>query len=470
LRRLGWILLASALLQVGLASIPDQMGDLTVYVRWTQSLAREGLEESYWPEDSTRVTASYPVDYPPVYPYMLWLLGRSVARIGPDLLDDDIALGFLIRVFLVGVNLALSALLWVAFRARGGGAGQAAPLVAALYAFNPVVLFDTAYWGQADAVCAIFIVAAVVASERGRPVPAWVALSIASLVKPRAWPLLGLLALFTLTRRGVRRLGLSLLAAGATCFVLLVPFVVAGRLRDIRDELVSLVDAMPYLSVNAHNLWWILGRGLPWTEAEVPFVGPMSGRDLGIVFFGVFFAATLAWAARSRHPRALALAAASASFGFFILATHMHENHSFVFVPLFLLALGDERGLRPFFLVASLTFTLNMALHDPLLCHLARPWAFGPRVLLPQFPGVDPSSFPGLLADQVRGEASLGWAGLTLLNSQLNVLLFSYWLWVLHGVRRPFLWGGAIRTAVLAVYLLGTGAPFWWRVLSAPVA
>jgi hypothetical protein len=463
-KRLALVLLASALLQSALASVPDAMGDVSLFGEWTRRLTSEGLLRSYWPAPAAEDASG--IDYPPVFPYMLWTLGRVVAVAAPDVLADDWALAFGIRLLLVSFNLATGTLLWAAFRGRAG-AGGSLP-AASLYLFNPVVLFDTAYWGQADGVCAFFLVVGVVTWERGRLGLAWAALATACLVKPLAWPLVPLFAFLTARRDGGVRLMASLAMAVATAAVWLAPFLAVGRLAAILRALVLQVDAMPFLSVNAHNAWWILGRGLPWTRADAPFLGALSGTTVGFLAFGAFYAVLLAWAASPRHERVLAWASASVALGFFVLSTRMHENHGFAWLPLALLAVGSDRRWRGLLVLASLSLTANMLLHDPLLCHVARPAALGPRVLLPQQVGVDASGYPGLLGEQVRGEASLGWAGLTLLNSQLNVLLLAAWLWRLRGGDRAFLGGGSRRLGLIAAFLVATGVPFVARLAGAP--
>jgi hypothetical protein len=470
LKRLGVVLLTSAVLQVGLASVPDQMGDLLVYRQWLRSLTSEGLSTSYWPPASTDPLARPAIDYPPMFPYLLWGLGHTIGAVAPAALQSDRTLDLLVRLIPVAFNLALTLLLYAAHAHDG-----AALACASFYAFNPAVLFDSAYWGQTDGVCAFLTVATLVLFGRGWPGRAWLTLTIAALVKPLAWPLVPLLVAFTLRRYGTRRLVSCLALSAAVAFGLLLPFVLAGRLREILNALLLQVDAMPYVSVNAHNLWWILGRGLPWTRVDAPLIGPLTGGALGLALLCVFYAATLTAALCSSHPRALERAAASVSLGFFMLATRMHENHGLLFLPLFLLAFGGERRFRAFFVAATALFTANMALHDPMLCHLARDLAPGPRVLLPQRPDVDPNLLESLArhgypyaSEEIRGEASVLWAGLTLLNSQAGLLLFASWLIALHGGERPWGAGRGTRLAALAGFLLVTGSPFMLRVLQAP--
>ena len=133
---------------------------------------------------------------------------------------------------------------------------------------------------------------------------------------------------------------------------------------------------MPFTSVNAHNLWWLLGA---WRNADVPWLGPITATQFSFVLFGCFYAAML-WKAHQLHRRSredysrnkILLLAAALGFSFFILSTHMHENHLFTVIPLlapcfFSPAPGGSFSSR------SLAVLLNLSLHD---LALNRHWPF----------------------------------------------------------------------------------------------
>jgi hypothetical protein len=135
------------------------------------------------------------------------------------------------------------------------------------------------------------------------------------------------------------------------------------------------LDAMPYTSVNAHNIWGLVGG---WARADAPLLGPLSATGLGLLSFGALLLALL-WLAR-RLARAggidaqqAAVLAAAVGFGFFMLSTHMHENHLFVALPLLAAALPLGGAWRRLFVGVTLAVLLNLALHDPLLPGL---WPF----------------------------------------------------------------------------------------------
>jgi hypothetical protein len=391
---------------------------------------------AYWPAPAETPEDAFqraPVDYPPVFPYVLWGIGRASSVFARGVIAQSRYLDFLIRVPVVLANGALAILIFAVLRQRAGEANAA--MGAALFALNPAVVFDTAYWGQADALVALAVAAGLVVTPR-RPEWGWALLAAATLVKPLAYPFLPLAAVHTVKHDGWRRTVKAAAAAAVAWSVLLLPFMVTGRFGDIALSLFHQLDAMPYVSVNAHNVWWIIGRGVPWTPSWERALGSLTYETLGLAAFGLFYLVLIASLWRSTHERALLLAAASTAFGFFVLATHMHENHLFIFLPLLLLAAGEQPGWRKFCVAISAVFLLNMALHDRLLSSLFDGLAPGPKVTLP--PQMEP--MPGLAdylrsegyleaAEQMSGRASALRLALTLVNSQACVLLFAYWVW-----------------------------------------
>lgn len=469
------VVVASALLQLAVLSLPDTMGDLLNYRLWARTLARDGLAEAYWPSQPLVVRADRldaPIDYPPIVPYLLLAAGK----LGAALSLSDARLDSLIRVPFALANLAVGLLLFA--DARRHGRDATAVLVASLYLLNPAVLFDTVYWGQADSLVALFVVGAVVALGSSRPEWAWASFALAVLTKPLAYPLTPLLLLVTIKRFGAARAVRCALAFLATAALALLPFLWTARLGRLLRSLFLQLDAMPYASVNAHNLWWLVQGGTPFQDArEKPF-GLLSYEAMGLLLLAAFFLATLVRAWRSSEERSHRLAFASAAFGFFMLATHMHENHSFTALPLLLLVGVDDPRVRRFFLLVSAMLLVNLLLHDPYLTHVVRPWVPGPHLLLPQQRGLDPGFFDYFraqgyphLVDQIRGETSLLGALLTLLNAQAATLVFAWWLWAFYS--RPTFDRALLESesrvgrryvlSAVLLFLAVTGLPFLTR-------
>ena len=427
------IVAVSAIVQIAIATMPDTMGDLLMYRSWVRALAHDGLAAAYWPSPGPpSPDYGLPIDYPPLLPYVFYVLGHAVEAISPAALGSDRLLDFLIRAPLILANLLLALLVFIEVRRF---APDAAHLALAVAALNPALIFDTAYWGQADAPCALLVATSVVAMVRGRPEWSWAAITAAALVKPLAYPLVPLLAFETGRRFGGHRMLRGAATAVVTLCVVLLPFLGVGRFFDALKSLVTQVDAMPYISVNAHNVWWLVGRGTPWTDAHERPLGLLPWSVISVVLFGTLYIAVLVLLARSREARSLYVAAATVSFGFFVLSTHMHENHLFITLPLMALAGAESKGLRVAVCVLSATMLANMMLHDPLLTHWARALTPGPTLLLPQVPAPPADllrRFTDLgypwIASQMRGETTVIGSLATMANAQVVVLALFAWM------------------------------------------
>ncbi|MFL5735533.1 MAG: hypothetical protein ACJ78Q_20440, partial [Chloroflexia bacterium] len=169
--------------------------DVQIYQQWARAIAAHGLVEVY---DHT--TTHYP-------PLLLYLFGAAASLAGPPALSatstDSPALIALLKLPSLLADLLTAALLAWALRARGPTIAVAA---CALYALSPAVLYVSSIWGQTDSVYTLFLVASVVALDRGAYGPAWVgyALALGTKIQSIALaPLLLGLASFRAGRRGL---------------------------------------------------------------------------------------------------------------------------------------------------------------------------------------------------------------------------------------------------------------------------
>jgi len=387
------LLLAGYLaLRAVLLAQPGYEDDLKAYRRWALAAAKSGIASVYRESD---------MDYPPVYAYVLAPLGSAYASLASE---ADIRRGrvhpalwrALAKLPPLLFDLLTATLLFFAVRASTGAASAWPTAVAGAYLTNPGVVFDTGLWGHPDSVLGFLVLAAFLALDRLGAAPAFALLTLACLMKPLGAPLFPLLALAVALRHlpaapGARAwraaalaaardlAGAGLAAAGVAALVFL-PFGLAGTLDEVAARVASDLGAMPYTSVNAHNVWFLLG---PWRDAEAPVLGPLTPSALGLMAFGAVYLAVARAALRAAResgggvPRDALLAQASlVAAAFFMLATHMHENHLFLALPLLAPLLPRGRAWQLAYVALSVGVLLNLALHDPVLPGLA-PFSWG---------------------------------------------------------------------------------------------
>ncbi len=454
-------------------TLPGYPPDLNAYKSWSFAAGLRGVHTLY---DGDPL-----YDYPPLYGYLLAPVGKVYAWLYPPsefrrtigLEDDEGAerteqqreetrkramktLNVLVKMPPLIFDALLAGLLCVMVaRYRMWGAARSwrgwAP---ALLCFGlPAILVVSSYWGQPDAVETFFCLLALFLILRRQPELGWIAAALGLLMKPLAAPIFPLLALATLMKCGWRRLlsgGLTGLVAGLIGFL---PFLLNGRTQTLIDRLIGDIDAMPYTSVNGHNLWWLTGA---WRSATDPMFGPISAKQIGLALFLAAYAFVLIWVwkreqqvretsaadkgadHRDLGPDAHWILAGGVIFlSFFTLSTHMHENHLLPAIPFFLLLAGRAKAWLWAFLAVSVAVFINCVTHDLIIGDLILSNVGGESVVFA--PDIEwyLNLPPNMLTDwTLHRTAHLSWleAALAYGNAALVVLTWGTVIWAM--VRR----------------------------------
>jgi hypothetical protein len=352
-------LLVALGVRVVLAGSGGNAWDLEVYKSWLGVIAERGAVHAY--------DGPVTVDYPPMFLY--WLdLGARVYRawVSPTLDLDRPELTALIRAPGLVLDLVLALLIYRFVLPRGGPRWALAASLG--YAFNPAVIFDLAYWGMPDSPHAVMIVGALWLALARRPALAWGVITLGVFTKPQADIFAPLVALITLREQGLPGCLRGVVGIAAGVLLATGPFLLAGTADGILTQMLRMADYDPFLSNNAHNLWWLVGWGYAWQIRDTePFLGPLSYRlvAIGLLVLGWAFALWCAWRTRD-ELRTLEIAAYT-GLVLFMLMTVVHETHAYAVLPLLALVWWRERALRWLYLVLSTVFLVNLVLHDSLI-------------------------------------------------------------------------------------------------------
>ena len=375
----SFALLAYLAVRLWLATTPGYPPDIGQFKLWALQAEQDGLAALYAggaDHDFSRF------DYPPLYAYVLRVIGWSYSFFEQDALArqaDSTLLTVLVKLPALLADLAIALLL--ARLARGTRA--VVPLVAA-WLLNPATLLDGGHWGQPDSIHSGFVLAAfawlagALGAARGlraSAVGAWVLLTLAALMKPLGAPFFPLLLAASLLLTGLASTLLGALASLATAALLFAPFVARFGVAEIGARLLGDVTIMSFTSVNAHNLWWLVG---PWRDSERPGLLGVTATQAGLALFLAALAALIVLAVRRHrqrraglHAAQLLLLAGALAAAFFLLSTHLHENHLFAALPLLLGALaaapagnGARRPLVLLIAALSLGVAWNLVAHD----------------------------------------------------------------------------------------------------------
>ena len=350
--------------------------DIRQFASWARALADGGPATIY---------ATSPANYPPAYLYVLWALGVvSGGQVPVGLLKLPAILAD------AGVALLLYRL---AGRWRGPRAGL---LAAALYLFIPVTWYDSALWGQVDAVAALVMVAALVLLVEGWSEPAAAAAVLGVLVKPQALVCLVVVAPVLVRRhliavgsgpvpagwlagQGPVRLVTSSLAAASVGALVMAPFdterfapprlaavPVAGSFGGLAGLIQLASGQYRVLTANAYNLWALVGpRPLvdgvgSLTADSLTVIGGLPAFTVGSVLLAAVAVLVAAGLLRRDGVLPIVVGFTVMAFAFYALPTRVHERYLFpAFASGAVLAAAGLAGVVSY-LVAGVLNAINL--------------------------------------------------------------------------------------------------------------
>jgi Gpi18-like mannosyltransferase len=376
-RRLGLIILAAAVVRLALlqttAHLTDVFTDEFTFKRHVALIHERGLIETFRDTNTSYV----------FYHYALWLLSIPYGWLGGSFDTSAPSLRALIKVPPLLFDLALIATVYAVARSLWpkDRAAWAPALIAALVAFHPVVVYDSAVWAQIDAVVAISALGAIAFAARRQPMAACAMLAFGVLNKPQPVIFVPVVAVLIYRNSGARGLARGAAMGLALSVVPLLPWLVGGdasRLVHVYRKLFSNGGGnVTALTQNAWNLWWCV----PFAKVPLPkdVMATIGGLEvtyqrfsLGLSALAALVAVAYTW--RFPSVRGALVAAAYVAVAFYVLPTSTHERYMYPMVALLAPVLLVERRYRYVYAVLSLTLFANMFLVAPPVASWSRRW------------------------------------------------------------------------------------------------
>jgi len=345
------ILAAAAVLRIVLAAAsPGMPADIAAFTRWSQTLAGDGMPGFY-----ARVPSCV---YPPGYLYLLCASGWAARLL--SLSPDSPAFLLALKLPAILADIAAALLLWRLAKKRIGAAR--ATVIASLFAVNPAMILDSAVWGQADSVLALFMVLAVDGIDRGRLERAGVFLAVAVLVKPFGLIIAPVLLAALVERRSLQCAGRTALAGLGVFAALCLPFALGSGPLAVLSPYLTGVRSYPFAAMNSFNLYALVGANWADAGAGVFFI-PYAAWSLAFLALIAAGTCLLYLRAGPTSKDRVHLIAALACFAAFIFARGMHERSLFpaVVMAAFAAAQSGSRKLGLSWVALSALLFLDQA-------------------------------------------------------------------------------------------------------------
>lgn len=300
--------------------------------------------------------------YPPVYYVALEFVGRLFAWSGEQTFTYTLLQNAWLKTVPVLGDLAIGGLVFVAARALGGT--RRALFALAFFVCNSAIIYTSAYWGMfGDSLYTFFVIAALLSIQKNWVEAAACFLVLALNTKPQALFFAPLVVWALAYPVDLKKWARALAAGGVTFFIIWLPLLLTGTVRDALSTLRGTVDTMTVISANAHNFWFVVSFGQSDIEDMTRAFGVIPFRWFGIAALGCLYLICLL---RLRPPYGANLYAAAAFIGFgcFVVLTQMHENYLYAVIALLAIVWLERRWLTILAFALTLFSLANMGLHD----------------------------------------------------------------------------------------------------------
>jgi Gpi18-like mannosyltransferase len=331
--------------------------DMNSFRGWTTGLAQYGIGNFY---------SSMWSDYPPGYMYVLWLTGKIYQLFDPGLQHTDGAL--LIAAIKLAPTLADiggAILIWQILKDRIPlNSAYAASLS---YAFNPIIIFVSAVWGQVDGMLIFMMLLVVFLLLQERFIAAGLIGAISLIVKPQGLFLAPLFFGSQWFKQAWWKWITTVTASLAVIWSLVLPFYWQQRnfssigaalispFQFLYQRMMATAATYPYASVNAFNIW----GGLNWQPDDLKLFG-LSYRLIGLCLLGILLAWIGVFLYRNRQHSAFFLAGAIILLGMFMLPTRMHERYILPAIAFLAITSAFIPTIRSIYWGFTLTSSLNV--------------------------------------------------------------------------------------------------------------
>lgn len=290
------------------------------------------------------------VDYPPVYIYILFFMAKIANLFGfiniqwaytlviklPPMLADIVTAFFIFKI------------------SKGKLSDKWALLLAGIYAFNPVVILNSALWGQVDSFFTMLIAAALLLIVYDKLQWSAVLYSLAILMKPQGIIFLPVLFFELVKRKSIKGFIMPFLYFSISSLLILLPFSFTQHPLWIFRLFVDTTSGYEGASINAFNFFALLGANWKDDSATL-FI--FSYNVWGFVF--IVLTTLFAWFLYIKgKSRELPLIASIILItGVFVLSSKMHERYLYPAMALSIIAFIFNKDKRLLWFYAGSTVT-----------------------------------------------------------------------------------------------------------------
>ena len=333
-----FIFLTGFLLRMVFVPNPGFEADMSFWKSWGLAPFDHGLVWSMFNTNN---------NYPTPFAYLLWLVTAIYSLFSnPHNYNEfwsntNLLFLTLMKLPAVLADLGIAGvLLWFGKKTPWG------IILAFLYLFSPLSIFDSAVWGQVDSLGVFLFLIAVVCALTKKPFLAGAVYMIALMTKLQNMIYGPLFFLFIWQTLGWKELTKAIAGSVLFFFLLNIEFLLSGNMARVVTSLTVNYDYFPYLSLNSYNLWWLVARGNGMGVSDkILTIGIINAKTLGLILFAsTYLLAVINQLKKGASSFFLSLALVVGAFFFF--QTESHDRYlfpAFIFGLFWIIGFVNER-------------------------------------------------------------------------------------------------------------------------------
>lgn len=305
------LLVVAFLMRVTLATaIQGYASDLALFRSWATAAASDF---------SNFYTGTTNCDYPPLYIYILAIIGK--------LTDIQVLNNYYILLLKLPSILADITTALVLYQlAKRTFSSQFSILLMTFYVFNPATFLNSAVWGQVDSFFTFLVVLAFyfLAEKKTNISTLFFVLSV--LMKPQGIIFTPILFFELVRAKSVKKFLTAALVGVATVALIVLPFSYQHGSVWIFELYSSTISKYPYASMNAFNLFSLIGANFTNYNEILLF---FSYHTWGMIFIVLVTALSWFLYGKKKNSDFVFAAGLTQIAGVFIFSVGMHERYLF---------------------------------------------------------------------------------------------------------------------------------------------
>lgn len=312
--------------------------DINWFESWSKDVYTNGFASFYANTNS---------DYPPLYVYILWIIGAVSSIFNIDFLILNKIPSFCADI-ITGYVIFLIAIKYTDFKT--------ALISMSFYVFNPAIIYDSAIWGQVDSIYTLFLLLAVKEFISGKSIISSAFFTLSILMKPQSIVLVPLFIILGFKKYSLGTMIKSGLISIYLFMIVSFPFCINTSILEILKLYSSSYIQYPFTTMNAFNFWAFGGM----FQSDGATILNLSYKIWGYILFGLFFILVTYFVLKKNDDKSIYISSAVLFFGFFMLVTRVHERYMFPVFAFLAIAIIFDKRFYYVYIISSITFMMNL--------------------------------------------------------------------------------------------------------------